>query len=54
MWASVSIQRYAEGPRSPMPNGPGRLVGCKRTPDDRGRLGLDMLFLVAKEATEVG
>src|SRR5439155_17653398 len=48
MAASVSTQRYVVGPRSPTPNGPGRLVGCSRTPADRGSVGVVTGALVAR------
>src|SRR5262249_5434813 len=38
------------GPRSPMPKGPGRLVGCKSRPDERGSDGVDMRSLSATNA----
>src|SRR5438552_1022888 len=45
--ARVSTQRKATGPRSPMPKGPGRLVGWSSTPAERDRDAVVMGALVA-------
>ena len=36
--ARKSMNRSASAPSSPMPFGPGREVGCSRTPDARGNM----------------
>ena len=42
MAARASTHLNASGPRSPMPNGPGRLVGWRRMPDERTKTGAVM------------